>query len=232
VSRIDLKSGITQNVKTSDLERVGQGTAEGNLEEVDRRGFLKGMSAAAGLTTLGISKDVMAQSRLSDDDINLLSSALDAIYICSLPPAWKTNQDHCDELKKSLRNWWGKTNLGRNGYSLNDLYGSTKQKMDSWIQKYQTGDKSSREYINTLNNPQTKLNLIHSLNTSNPFESVEQGVAEAEKIGNMDADRFDDAMARLKKLAGAGPLKTVYDPAKRVYRNVPTAVQPPTQPKK
>jgi hypothetical protein len=23
-----------------------------------------------------------------------------------------------------------------------------------------------------------------------------------------------------------GPLKTVYDPAKRVYRNVPTAVQP------
>jgi len=27
-------------------------------------------------------------------------------------------------------------------------------------------------------------------------------------------------------LAGAGPMKTVYDPAKRVYRNVPTAVQP------
>jgi hypothetical protein len=53
-----------------------------------------------------------------------------------------------------------------------------------------------------------------------------------EKIGNMDADKFDDAMARLKRLAGAGPLKTVYDPAKRVYRNVPTAVQPPTQPKK
>jgi hypothetical protein len=59
-----------------------------------------------------------------------------------------------------------------------------------------------------------------------------EDVAEAEKIGNMDADKFDDAMARLKKLAGAGPLKTVYDPAKRVYRNVPTAVQPPTQPKK
>jgi hypothetical protein len=29
VSRIDLKSGITQNVKTSDLKRVGQGVAEG-----------------------------------------------------------------------------------------------------------------------------------------------------------------------------------------------------------
>jgi hypothetical protein len=33
-------------------------------------------------------------------------------------------------------------------------------------------------------------------------------------------------MARLKQLAGAGPLKTVYDPEKRVYRNVPVAVQP------
>jgi LysM repeat protein len=53
-----------------------------------------------------------------------------------------------------------------------------------------------------------------------------------EKVGNMDADRFDAAMARLKQLAGAGPLKTVYDPAKRVYRNVPTAVQPQTPPKK
>ena len=47
-----------------------------------------------------------------------------------------------------------------------------------------------------------------------------------EKVGNMDADAFDAAMARLKQLAGAGPMKTVYDPAKRVYRNVPVAVQP------
>jgi hypothetical protein len=65
-----------------------------------------------------------------------------------------------------------------------------------------------------------------------PIPGLNKGVAEAEKIGNMDADKFDDAMARLKKLAGAGPLKTVYDPAKRVYRNVRTGVQPPTQPKK
>jgi hypothetical protein len=42
----------------------------------------------------------------------------------------------------------------------------------------------------------------------------------------MDADAFDAAMSRLKKLAGAGPLKTVWDPKKRVYRNMPTAVQP------
>jgi hypothetical protein len=53
-----------------------------------------------------------------------------------------------------------------------------------------------------------------------------------EKIGNMDADAFDDAISRLKKLAGAGPLRTVYDPNKRVYKNVPHAVQPVQQPKK
>lgn len=65
------------------------------------------------------------------------------------------------------------------------------------------------------------------------IESVsEQGVAEGEKIGNMDADDFDAAMARLKKLAGAGPMKTVYDPERRVYRNMPTAQQPAKQPKK
>ena len=39
-------------------------------------------------------------------------------------------------------------------------------------------------------------------------------------------DDYQDMVARVKKLAGLGPLKTVYDPTKRVYRNMPTAVQP------
>jgi hypothetical protein len=44
-----------------------------------------------------------------------------------------------------------------------------------------------------------------------------------------EADYGDDyqaMVARVKKLAGLGPLKTVYDPEKRVYKNVPVAVQP------
>ena len=44
-----------------------------------------------------------------------------------------------------------------------------------------------------------------------------------------EADYGDDyqaMVARMKKLAGLGPLKTVYDPTKRVYRNMPTAQQP------
>ena len=39
-------------------------------------------------------------------------------------------------------------------------------------------------------------------------------------------DEYDDMVARVKELAGLGPMKTVYDPAKRVYRNMPTAQQP------
>jgi len=39
-------------------------------------------------------------------------------------------------------------------------------------------------------------------------------------------DEYDDMVARVKKLAGLGPMKTVYDPARRQYRNMPTAVQP------
>lgn len=56
-----------------------------------------------------------------------------------------------------------------------------------------------------------------------------EGVAEGndEKIGGRyDPDEFDAMVSRLKKLAGAGPMKTVYDPQKRVYRNVPVAQQP------
>ena len=40
-------------------------------------------------------------------------------------------------------------------------------------------------------------------------------------------DEYDAMVARVKKLAGLGPMKTVYDPKKRQYRNMPTAVQPP-----
>lgn len=58
----------------------------------------------------------------------------------------------------------------------------------------------------------------------------EQGVAEGDrKPEPPEADYGDEYQAmvgRVKKLAGLGPLKTVYDPAKRVYRNMPTATQP------
>jgi len=58
-----------------------------------------------------------------------------------------------------------------------------------------------------------------------PTKADESKKATAEK----EADYGDDYQAmvqRVKRLAGLGPLKTQYDPQKRVYRNMPTAVQP------
>jgi hypothetical protein len=58
----------------------------------------------------------------------------------------------------------------------------------------------------------------------------ETGVEEGDKKPEQpEADYGDDYQAmvsRVKKLAGLGPLKTVYDPNKRVYKNVPVAQQP------
>ena len=63
-----------------------------------------------------------------------------------------------------------------------------------------------------------------------PAEDLTEGVAEGNKKSEPpEADYgadYQDMVSRVKKLAGLGPLKTVYDPQKRVYKNVPTAVQP------
>ena len=61
---------------------------------------------------------------------------------------------------------------------------------------------------------------------------VKEAKRQPETFGGYDPDDFQEKLLRLRALAGAGPLKTVYDPKRRVYRNMPTAVQPPRQPKK
>ena len=66
-----------------------------------------------------------------------------------------------------------------------------------------------------------------------PVEPIANMEGKDEKIGGRhDPDDFDAMVGRLKKLAGSGPMKTVYDPNTRRYKNMPTAVQPPVQPKK
>jgi hypothetical protein len=64
---------------------------------------------------------------------------------------------------------------------------------------------------------------------------IQQNVKEGEQQKGADYrdpkevdydDEYDAMVARVKKLAGLGPMRTVYDPNKRVYRNMPTAQQP------
>jgi hypothetical protein len=59
-----------------------------------------------------------------------------------------------------------------------------------------------------------------------PVEPIANMEAQEKIGGRHDADDFDDMVSRLKKLAGAGPMKTVYDPNTRRYKNVPVAQQP------
>jgi hypothetical protein len=83
-----------------------------------------------------------------------------------------------------------------------------------------------------IQNRQQGLNRAH---TDKRYYKDEPGVAEGEQQKGADYrdpkevdydDEYDAMVARVKKLAGLGPMRTVYDPAKRQYRNMPTAVQP------
>jgi hypothetical protein len=64
---------------------------------------------------------------------------------------------------------------------------------------------------------------VKYLGVVGPEQAKSSGVAEAEKIaGRYDPVDFDSMVGRVGKLAKAGPMKTVWDPVKRVYKNVPT----------
>jgi len=69
--------------------------------------------------------------------------------------------------------------------------------------------------------------ITQDVNTSD-LKQLGQGMREGrprEKEADYGAD-YQDMVARVKKLAGLGPLKTVWDPQKRVYKTMPRAEQP------
>ena len=79
----------------------------------------------------------------------------------------------------------------------------------------------------------TNAGIIHKARSSmtpkpNPVaEAGQQKGADYRDPKEADyGDDYQDMVKRVKQLAGLGPLRTVYDPQKRVYKNMPTAVQP------
>ena len=63
-----------------------------------------------------------------------------------------------------------------------------------------------------------------SIEWMSEFWNNVNGVEESKKENDIeDQLAWDEKMARLKKLAGQGELKTVWDPVKRVYKNVPVS---------
>jgi len=112
---------------------------------------------------------------------------------------------------------------GQGGFTGGLKPATTQQATDVAPAKAEAPKGYSKEYLQKAANPDRFGRYMISVEKA---QELLKQMNEGDKIGNMDADKFDAVMARLKQLAGAGPMKTVYDPTKRVYRNVPTAVQP------
>lgn len=122
-----------------------------------------------------------------------------------------------------------KGNLVITAYGPDEQNNAVVNELTGWTQAPKPAPKRNAKpaaAYKSSDDKRSELQRSKDTGNKNWFSMKEQGVAEGEKVGNMDADAFDAAMSRLKKLAGAGPMKTVWDPTKRVYKNVPTAVQP------
>jgi hypothetical protein len=243
-------------------QRFGeQGMAEGSLEEIDRRGFLKGLGAAA---VAGAAGSAMAKRNNKLDD----PMAVYLIAWCYGVSRWFQMWSPSHFKKFPFKEVY---NITHNIELLQAEEDSERGNLgfEKWKVATEKGQKDARSYLKQyqdlgpgqmaesyLFDIYEKLKVYYSKlnNILSMKESVEQGVTEApgaETLGHNQStvasnekafdleegkprekeadygDDYQDMVARVKKLAGMGPLKTVYDPQKRVYRNVPTAVQPP-----
>jgi hypothetical protein len=260
------------------VEQMLGDMSESSLEEIDRRGFLKGVGAAAVAGAAGSAsadwrrgtdyKDPMDDKvyrkfhNTSTDgfadldynpDVDSLRFQLKHNSGMFLPkyshPTGRLRVDNGPVVPVSFAVFGNSKNLV-GLYSGDRPVGPETDKLENYILSAK-----NRILIDVTDLTRTDQKII-SFNIQQTRESVDQGVAEGdisqlekdiaaapvepianmeaqEKIGGRhDADDFDDMVSRLKKLAGSGPMKTVYDPNTRRYKNVPTAVQPPQQPKK
>jgi len=119
-----------------------------------------------------------------------------------------------------------------------DLKGNILDKINLSVaaQKYKLGQPQNiKNQLAHQNYTKVGNYTIVSPMSGQPQDATTQGMAEGEQQKGADYrdpkevdydDEYDTMVARVKRLAGLGPMKTVYDPARRQYRNMPTAVQP------
>ena len=156
--------------KKCPIHGVQEGVAEGSLEEVDRRGFLKGMGAAA--VAISPAFKAMAQDfNLTDKEITMFGMVLDAYWVCLNYPK-TTDPEKCKRIKQGLSEYAKKR--GFSSQELNGFYSSATSQNSEKIK-----DKKWIEIINSSYNIAER--LLQDLNQMRPFESVEQGVAEGEE---------------------------------------------------
>ena len=96
--------------------------------------------------------------------------------------------------------------------------------MDKIIQKWDKEQQSAPSSPSSSSKSKTSPSKF--LQLFGPDKMDEQSRKKREQPEVEYDDEYDAMVARVKKLAGLGPMKTVYDPKKRQYRNMPTAQQP------
>ena len=105
---------------------------------------------------------------------------------------------------------------------------STQSKSNSEMDKImQKWDKEQRSAPSSSSSPsKSKTSPSKFLQLFGPDKMDEASRKKREQPEVNYDDEYDAMVARVKKLAGLGPMRTVYDPTKRQYRNIPTAQQP------
>ena len=137
------------------------------LDEISRRGFLKG----AGVAAVAISPAFKAMAQdfnLTDKEITMFGMVLDAYWVCLNYPK-TTDSEKCKRIKQGLSEYAKKR--GFSSQELNGFYSSATSQNSEKIK-----DKKWIEIINLSYNISER--LLQDLNQMRPFESVNQGVAE------------------------------------------------------
>jgi hypothetical protein len=149
-----------------------------------------------------------------------------------------TREESLKHLKRLYRDYYKKksvsegkeekiTSLEKKIAAKQDALGLARERrrMQGQRQQGQREIKLQRD-IDDLNSQIAELKKVVSEGTFTPMElAVMEGghsLPEAEKIaGRYDPADFDSMVQRLSKIAKAGPMKTIWDPEKRVYKTVP-----------
>jgi len=246
------KVGISQDVarefhaadRKSDYKKLPDHANESQLNELfdaDQQYFklADGQVIRADFTQAGLNPDGMSSSiKISTVDPKIMPSAATT----AVQPWDKARPN----IRAAIQKWvqGGQQTVSEIKKGQKDSNGYTK----CWPGKHAEGTKKSavtgkqvrncvpNEGVEEAANPAQQAAIAIAMKKAGQKPKSE-GVAEArgkdqDQFGGMHQDDFQEKLMRLKKLAQAGPMKTVYDPNKRVYKNMPTAVQPPRQPKK
>jgi hypothetical protein len=232
------------------VEQMLGNMTEGSLEEIDRRDFLKGVGAAAVAGAAGGANAGMFGPEFTYDHIN--RTIAQAFFLYNYTKNWEGKENIAQSILKQINEYVELNPVHKQGVekTAQMIETAISSNQQTKPELYNTQRTNALKHVSDITNKLQDINDKLRSGKKPTKESVDQGMAEGdisqlekdvaaapvepianmeaqEKIGGRhDADDFDVMVSRLKKLAGSGPMKTVYDPNTRRYKNVPVAQQP------